>query len=147
MNYRVISSNKAKQKISIKIREVIFQLLLRGIPNLIVSLQDKTTLGVVASGVHDKHVVQTIQFLSRELGFKDFFIDVGANIGTISRSLEGNFTSFFCYEPNNEVYQILNLNLRHYLLNSKYIPHNCGLDKEAGLQELVIPKSNLGGHF
>lgn len=109
------------------------------------SLHDKLTLGIVASGVHDKHVVQTIQFLSRELGFKDFFIDVGANIGTISCSLEDNFTSIFCYEPNSEVYQILNLNLSHNLLNSKYITHNFGLDKEAGLQELVIPKSNLRG--
>ena len=147
MNHRVVSSNKAKQKISIKIREVILQRLLSGCPNLIVSLQDKITLGVVASGVHDRHVVQTIQFLSRELGFKDFFIDVGANIGTISCSLEGSFTSFFCYEPNKEVYQILNLNLNRNLLNSKYVTHNCGLDKEAGMQELVIPKSNVGGAF
>ena len=147
MNSREISSNKAKQKISMKIREIILQRLLSGSPNLIVSLHDKITLGVVASGVHDRHVVQTIQFLSRELGFNDFFIDVGANIGVISCSLEGSFTRFFCYEPNREVYQILNLNLSNNLLNSKYVTHNCGLDIKAGMKELVIPKSNLGGAF
>ena len=79
--------------------------------------------------------------------YKDFFIDVGANIGLMTASNWEKFDNLYCFEPNNLVFKILETNISISCNEKKVKLFNVGLGLEKGKYNLKIPKHNFGGAF
>tara|TARA_R110002096_G_scaffold405585_2_gene603668 strand:- start:835 stop:1659 length:825 start_codon:yes stop_codon:yes gene_type:complete len=73
-----------------------------------------------------------------------FFLDIGANTGSfcfLTNILEN--TSCFCYEPNQEVYEILTENVILNNLENKVECHNVGIWESNCEKEIKIPGKGI----
>lgn len=142
-----IVREKTIQKIAVKMRLKLINLILRNNPNLYVNLSDKITPGIIANGSHDNNVSNTINYLQKKLGLNNYLIDVGANIGTVAIKAIPNVDKVFCFEPNPEALAILNLNLNNNSSSAKYEVFGYALGKSDRTLKMRIPINNLGGGF
>ena len=89
-----------------------------------------------------------IKFIKKNLKKKNFcFIDIGANIGLISKQLLNeklNINKFYCIEPEKENFEILKKNLNYK--NSVNL-YNIALTNEKSCsKKLFISSDNFGDH-
>ena len=84
----------------------------------------------------------------RDNGYSDFLIDIGANIGLTTCFSGKGFSNIFCFEPNPQVFRILQTNVEiTFGLDNKVILNNFGLGDSDTELELTIPKNNYGGAY
>ena len=83
-----------------------------------------------------------IKFIEKNLKLEDnYFIDIGANIGLISKQLQNrnlNIKKYFCFEPELNTFEILKKNLK----NSRTIFFNFGLGVKEKKTKLYLNNSN-----
>lgn len=129
-----------------KIKFFIFDTMVKeGNPIFVIS-NDSLSLKYQLEGEYEKYITFLTEYYSGK-GFKNFFIDIGANIG-ISSCLGGkNFERIFCFEPNPFLVNVLKANLELFFPNQDYEVFNYGLGDEIGKFETFIPKKNWGGAF
>tara|TARA_B100000131_G_scaffold85885_1_gene82822 strand:+ start:354 stop:1262 length:909 start_codon:yes stop_codon:yes gene_type:complete len=92
-----------------------------------------------------------IQFFIKSLDGKNTsqvdVIDIGANIGLISRQLlcvaDSSISKIYCYEPNKDNYDILEKNLSY---SSKVITNNFALGSKNEVRELFLDNTNCGNY-
>ena len=94
---------------------------------------------------HEIHIEMLIEDAASV--YKDFFLDLGANIGLTSCLVGKHFSRVDCVEPNELVFNILKTNVAMHLSNVKYHCHMVGLGKEDELLKLLVPQNNFGGAF
>ena len=80
-------------------------------------------------------------------GYKNFFIDIGANIGLTTLSNSSKFDDIYCFEPNSLVFNILKTNIAMSSDENKITLFNVGLGLTRGKYNLKIPRHNFGGAF
>ena len=98
------------------------------------------------SGVHEPELTAFIGALSQH-GYKDFLIDIGANIGLTSCQNGVQFDEVHMFEPNPLCCHILEVNAKIALNSKKYFVNNFGLGEENKTTVLTVPKHNWGGAF
>ena len=96
-------------------------------------------------GTHEVHIEALIDHYGAD--YKDFLIDVGANIGLTSALVGHVFERIDCVEPNPLVANILKTNLALNLAPGCFEIHEIGLGKSAGKAVMKIPLTNFGGGY
>ena len=99
------------------------------------------------AGYHEIGIEELIRTY-RDNGYNDFLIDIGANIGLTTCFSGKGFSNIFCFEPNPQVFRILQTNVEiTFGLDSKVVLNNFGLGDSDAELELTIPKNNYGGAY
>ncbi len=143
---RALIKYSAYQLAWTKICELALTKILSKRPNLFLRTKDMHAIPILTKGVHEAHLKELYCRLSSQ-GYRDFFIDIGANIGLSSILVASEFDSLFLFEPNPLVYKILEVNVSLSAHNNRFTLLNFGLGSEDNTLELVIPKHNWGGGF
>lgn len=89
-----------------------------------------------------------IKFIFRHTKKKrnNIFLDVGANIGLISKQLLNKkikFKKIYCFEPSKNNFECLKLNLNNY---KNVIKYNFGLGEKDQIKKLYLNKFNFGDY-
>jgi len=101
----------------------------------------------LVAGYHEIDTEELIRAY-RDNGYSDFLIDIGANIGLTTCFSGEGFNRIFCFEPNPQVFRILQTNVEiTFGLDNKVTLNNFGLGDTDAELELTIPKHNYGGAY
>ena len=83
-----------------------------------------------------------IKFIKKNIKYKNnYFFDIGANVGLISRQLQKldlNIKNYFCFEPEKNNFNILSKNL----INKKTYLYNFGLASKNKKTKIFVNKLN-----
>lgn len=83
-----------------------------------------------------------IKFIKKNIKYKNnYFFDIGANVGLISRQLQKldlNIKNYFCFEPEKNNFNILSKNL----INKKIYLYNFGLASKNKKTKIFVNKLN-----
>lgn len=83
-----------------------------------------------------------IKFIKKNIKYKNnFFFDIGANVGLISKQLQNlnlNIKNYFCFEPEKNNFKILSKNL----INKKTYLYNFGLASKNKKTKIFVNKLN-----
>ncbi|MBX9837544.1 MAG: FkbM family methyltransferase [Silvanigrellaceae bacterium] len=133
-----IIKNAIKDKLFLKSTKNSMDLFLRG--RDIISVYPQT------HGTHEPHIINLISNLSA-IGFSDFLIDIGANIGLTSCQSGKNFKEVHMFEPNPYCCKILEVNSKIALNKTNYKIYEFGLGDQNIKSVLTVPINNWGGAF
>ena len=140
------SSTRSYEYLLQKFKRSIFKRVSKNSPNYFLRGQDLISQGPIANGVHDPHLTKLIAHFN-EIGYRDFLIDIGANIGLTSCQNGSAFKRVLCFEPNPLCLHVLKVNTEIALPNIKCEINEFGLGESDGEFDLWIPKFNWGGAF
>jgi FkbM family methyltransferase len=98
------------------------------------------------SGLHEPIQTSLIEHFSK-IGFDDFLIDVGANIGLTTCQTGHFFKKVHLYEPNPYCCKIIEVNTMIAFPHVHYEIHPFGLGTENKKATLTVPRQNWGGAF
>ena len=126
---------------------VLFNEITQKSANLFVKGGDIISKNALVTGRHEVDTEELIKTF-RNNGYNDFFLDIGANIGLTSCLAGNGFDKIFCYEPNPQIFRILQTNIElTFGIENKVSLYNFGLGKENSQLKLTIPKTNFGGAY
>jgi len=108
--------------------------------------QDIISINPIVNGVYEPDLTELIAHFN-EIGYRDFLIDIGANIGLTSCQNGLYFKRVICFEPNPLCVHILKVNTEIALSNTSVEINEFGLGKSDAELDLWIPKHNWGGAF
>jgi FkbM family methyltransferase len=97
-------------------------------------------------GAHEPLITKLISDFTK-IGFKDFFLDIGGNIGINSCQSGNEFKELHLFEPNPLCQKIAEVNLSISLNNVDWVLHPYGLGSTNYNAILRVPKSNWGGGY
>jgi FkbM family methyltransferase len=132
--------------VSDRVRQWLGQRLLRRSLPLFVRGGDWISLKPLVNGSWDPTLQALFTHAARR-GYQDFFIDIGANIGLTSCQCGDFFREVLMFEPNSEIFPILELNARLALRTCRVRAFNFGLGPTASSATLNVPFDNFGGAF
>jgi len=125
----------------------IFENITGNSTNLFLKGGDIIATKPLVSGRHEVDTEELIKFY-RDNGYNDFFMDIGANIGLTTCLAGYGFNKNFCYEPNPQLFRILQTNVEiTFGLNHNITLHNFALGVDDGTLTLTIPRGNYGGAY
>jgi len=107
---------------------------------------DSITLDPLVNGYWEPVLTEFITNAARA-GYDGFFLDIGANIGLTSCQCGNAFREVCMFEPNPEIFPILELNTRLVLGSGRRRAFNYGLGPESTTARLNVPNGNWGGAF
>ena len=106
---------------------------------LILPLDEIITARIFKSEQWDYFI---IKFIKKNIKYKNnYFFDIGANVGLISRQLQKlnlNIKNYFCFEPEKNNFNILSKNL----INKKTYLYNFGLASKNRKAKIFVNKLN-----
>ncbi len=113
--------------------------------NFFCPIPDSISRNYMVDGNYEIENVKLIRYIASHLNCKDFFWDIGANIGLISCQVGDVFDQVRCYEPNPVLHSILDVNLSIAGLRdrSQILPYALVEKEEPSF--LSIPDGNIGG--
>ena len=129
-----------------KIKSGLFRVLTKKSLTLFLKGRDRLSVYPQAVGIHESTITGLIDHLSA-VGYSDFLIDIGANIGLTSCQNGNSFKLVHMFEPNPYCCKILEVNSAIALESTEYHIHNCGLGDEDKESLLSVPRNNWGGAF
>ena len=98
--------------------------------NLFVRGGDKISSHALVFGRHEIDTEELIKTY-RNNGYHDFLLDIGANIGLTCCLIGNGFDRMFCFEPNPQVYRILQTNIEiTFGIDHQVTLNNFGLGEE-----------------
>ncbi len=97
-------------------------------------------------GIHEEPLTNEIKHYAF-MGYKDFLIDIGANIGLTSCQNGDDFIEVHMFEPNPLCCNILEVNSKITLNTAKFYINRYGLGDLNKKSILTVPKHNWGGAF
>jgi len=111
-------------------------------------LRGKDFLGIDPQiiGSHEPVITSLINHMSN-VGYADFLIDIGANIGLTSCQNGNRFREVHMFEPNPHCCKVLEVNAAIALTSTTYKIHSYGLGDENRKCVLTVPINNWGGAF
>ncbi len=107
---------------------------------------DGISLDPLVNGHWDRVLVEFIRHASRN-SYDGFLLDIGANIGLTTAQCGDSFREVFSFEPNPEIFPVLELNSKLMLRQCNRHAFNFGLGPEQRLTQLNLPSKNFGGAF
>lgn len=135
------------QAISERVRQWLGQRLLRQSLPVFLRGGDWISLKPLVCGCWDP-ALQALFTHAAHHGYRDFFIDIGANIGLTSCQCGDLFREVLMFEPNSEIFPILELNTKLVLRTCRARAFNFGLGPDpASSTTLNVPLDNFGGAF
>jgi FkbM family methyltransferase len=138
VSVRKVVADRLRQRIGLR-------LLKRSLP-VFVCGGDIIALDPLVNGHHEPVLNAFLTYLAHE-GYGGFFIDIGANIGLTSCQNGDLFREVIMFEPNPEIFPILQLNTRLALASCHHRAFNFGLGPVSSKATLNIPARNIGGAF
>lgn len=129
-----------------QIRRLIYTVITGRSMDVFMRPSDTISSGPSATGVYEQQAVDFFRRCSA-LGYDDFFIDIGANIGLTSYLAAPHFSQLYAFEPNPLAFKLLEVNIACSNNDDKFKLFNCALGAEDGVISLVIPKKNWGGAY
>lgn len=124
----------------------LFEKITKKSTNLFIRGGDSISIGPQIRGHHEPNLTDFISNIAN-IGYGDFLIDIGANIGLTTCQNGYEFKKVYCFEPNPLCYEILKVNVEISLDISKVKIYNYGLGAGNQYLDLMIPKRNWGGAF
>jgi len=149
MNYETeynISKETVLNSVKKNIKHYFFRKLTKSSNQLFLRGGDIISIDPQIIGIHEEKIHNSIKHYTTE-GYKDFLIDIGANIGLTSCQSGLEFSEIHMFEPNPMCCKILEVNTSIGLEPSKITIHKYGLGAENKNCLLTIPKHNWGGAF
>ena len=137
-NIKTFLINSLKRRLFDSITKSSCNLFLRG--------KDIISVEPQISGMHEPVITSLIKYFCGN-GYKDFLIDVGANIGLTSCQTGNSFNEVHMFEPNPYCCNILEVNSIISLSSTNYEIHKFGLGNENKKVLLTVPRHNWGGAF
>lgn len=134
------------QIISQRIKYSLFSFITKKSNKLFLKGGDALSVAPQIFGVHEAPLTLYIKSLANN-GYKDFLIDIGANIGLISCQNGAEFSEVHMYEPNPLCCNILEVNTAIALSAKTFCIHRYGLGEAEKIVSLIVPKHNWGGAF
>jgi FkbM family methyltransferase len=128
-----------------KIKNWIFKKITKNSLPLFMKNKDAISFSPQIHGFHEPRVKALIDDCA-DIGFNQFLLDIGANIGLTTCQSGNKFTSIHCFEPNPLVFPILEINTKISISKNVCI-YKFGLGVDDGSVTLKIPKQNWGGAF
>lgn len=141
-----ISRETVLSAVTRHIKHYFFRKLTKNSNSLFLRGGDIISIDPQVIGTHEEHIFNSIKHYTTE-GYKDFLIDIGANIGLTSCQSGREFSEIHMFEPNPLCCKILEVNTSIALEPSKITIHKYGLGAENKNCLLTIPKHNWGGAF
>jgi FkbM family methyltransferase len=129
-----------------RLRQRIGQWLMKDSLPMFVRGGDSITLDPLVNG-HWEPVLKDFLRTAAGAGFDGFLLDIGANIGLTSCQCGDFFREVCMFEPNPEIFPILELNTRLMLRSCRARAFNVGLGPVSMKSKLNIPCHNWGGAF
>jgi FkbM family methyltransferase len=124
-----------------------FESITKNAANLFVKGGDLISKNPLVFGRHEVATEELIKWY-RANGYNKFLIDCGANIGLTTCLVGKGFDKLFCFEPNLQVFRILQTNVDiTFGISHDVTLNNFGLGDSNKQLELTIPKTNYGGAF
>ncbi|MBL08938.1 MAG: hypothetical protein CL402_00205 [Acidiferrobacteraceae bacterium] len=124
-----------------------FESITKNAANLFVKGRDIISKNPLVFGRHEVATEELIKWY-RGNGYNKFLLDFGANIGLTTCLVGKEFDKIFCFEPNLQVFRILQTNVEiTFGLSHGVTLNNFGLGDSDKQLELTIPKTNYGGAF
>lgn len=142
----ILSKYSARRKIILWVRKKILQAILKKSSELFVRGSDKISQMPLLGQTYEPDLSALITH-GAKIGFNDFLIDIGANIGLVTCQESSKFTAIYCYEPNKVIFKVLEANIALSNLLEKVQIFNFGLGETEGLFSLKMPRNNLGAGF
>lgn len=125
----------------------IFKNITSNSTNLFLKGGDIISTKPSVSGRHEVDTEELIKFYKNN-GYKDFFIDIGANIGLTTCFAGHGFNKNFCYEPNPQLFRILQTNIEiAFGIKHNINLYNFALGVNDGILTLTVPRGNYGGAY
>ncbi len=124
----------------------IFKKITSRSQNLFLRAGDIISVYPQVKGMHEPELASLLDSISK-IGFSDFLIDVGANLGLTSCQSGSLFSVVHMFEPNPLCCHILEVNSAMALQRGKFVIHKYGLGDENQISNLKVPKRNWGGAF
>lgn len=130
--------NRLRQRIGLWLLKDSLPIFLRG--------SDSITLDPLVNGFWEPVLTEFITKVARA-GFDGFLLDIGANVGLSSCQCGDSFREVCMFEPNPELFPILELNTKLMLRSCRRRAFNVGLGPVSTEATLNIPTHNWGGAF
>ncbi len=125
----------------------LFEIITKKSSPLFIKGGDIMSRNPLIAGYHEIATEELIRAF-RQNGYSDFLIDIGANIGLTTCFAGKGFSNIFCFEPNPQVFRILETNIEiTFGVDKTIILNNFGLGYSDTILELTIPKNNHGGAY
>ena len=129
-----------------KIKQAIFERITRNSLPYFTRGGDAISVSSQIHGFHELPVRRLFEEAA-SLGYSDFLIDIGANIGLSSCQTGNLFRELHCFEPNPNCFRILSVNTQIAIDANKLNLYNIGLGSQRVTGRLLVPKHNWGGGF
>ena len=115
--------------------------------NLFIRGGDVLSIYSQTRGNYEASLIKIINQISDDYHHRDFFFDIGANIGLVSCQCGHKFKEIHLFEPNLDCFKILDVNLNLTQKKFKKYLYNFGLGKVNKKVKLYVPLKNWGGAF
>jgi len=130
--------SRLRQRIGLWLLKDSLPIFLRG--------SDSITLDPLVNGFWEPVLTEFIKTVARA-GFDGFLLDIGANVGLTSCQCGDSFREVCMFEPNAELFPVLELNTKLMLRSCRRRAFNIGLGPVSTEATLNIPTHNWGGAF
>lgn len=141
----VIYKNSFFQRAVIEIKKKIFRALTKDALPMFFRATDIISISPVLRGTYEPQMNILFGTISR-MGFNEFLLDIGANIGLTVNQNSPLFGVTFAYEPNPIAFAALTANC-HHIDPSRLQLFPFGIGTQDEVMELRVPKDNLGGGY
>ena len=129
-----------------RIRQRLGTWLLKGSLPMFLRAGDSITLDPLVNGHWEPILTEFFRTVARS-GFDGFLLDIGANVGLTACQCGDFFKQVFMFEPNPEIFPILELNAKLMLRSCQRHAYNIGLGPVSARSILNVPSHNWGGAF
>ena len=128
------------------VKNFLFRLITKNSTKLFLRGKDIISISPQIIGKHEPILTCFIDAMAN-IGYDDFLIDIGANIGLCSCQNGASFKQIIAFEPNPLAANILRVNTEIAIGSANIEINEFGLGAENEELSLLIPKNNWGGAF
>lgn len=133
------------QRLTFELRKKMFKAITKDALPLFCRVGDVISISPVLRGAHEPEMNALLEALC-SIGFSDFMLDIGANIGLITIQSGFRFKSLHAFEPNPTAFSILSANCQQFGLEHVHLyPFGIGVRDDS--VDLHVPKGNMGGAY
>jgi FkbM family methyltransferase len=133
------------QRLIFEFRKKIFRAITKNALPLFCRIGDVISISPALRGTYEPEMNALFSALC-SIGFSDYLLDIGANIGLTTIQNGSRFKSLFAFEPNPTAFAILTANCRQF--DSKHLRlHPFGIGLRDEVVDLHVPKGNMGGAY
>ena len=133
------------QRLIFELKKKIFRAITKNALPLFCRTGDVISISPILRGTYEPEMNALLSALC-SVGFNDYLLDIGANIGLTTTQNGSRFKSIFAFEPNPTAFAVLTANCKQFgLKHLNLYPFGIGVRDE--VVDLHVPKDNMGGAY